>query len=582
MTSSTGAAGRSTSWKGERTGPVSSRRDFVRQGAASIVGAALPLSIAMKRAPAEGFIDLRRPPDRVTVRTSSSEQVLQRTPGTADEWDGAGLSLRTAGDANALRVELAAPGAEVVNVSLRWRGSLDPVRLLLGDAWERGYGDLEWREFVPDRVMPWYVMTWDGTRAHGYGVRTGAGTFCSWRADPGGISLIADVRSGGNAIRLGGRTLPVCDVVCRRGRAGESAYQALHAFCRQMCPAPLRPTQPVFGSNDWYWAYGNNSARSALADAERIVDLSPGGANRPFVVIDDGWQPGRGADRNGAGTWDHGNDKFGDMASVAAGIARAGARPGIWIRPLEAPADAPGSWRLPRGRGVLDPTVPEVRARIANDVARLRQWGMQLIKHDYTTYDLLGRWGNTMGSALTQDGWSFAEGPRRSTAEVIGELYGTIREAAGPALVIGCNTVSHLSAGHFEICRIGDDTSGREWDRTRRMGVNSLAFRGAQHAAFYAADADCVGVTTSIPWALNREWLDLLARSGTTLFTSLAPDALGPDQRRDLTAAFAIAARPRPLGEPLDWQQTVQPTRWKLMGATQRYDWDESGGRPTG
>ena len=63
------------------------------------------------------------------------------------------------------------------------------------------------------------------------------------------------------------------------------------------------------------------------------------------------------------------------------------------------------------------------------------------------------------------------------------------------------------------------------------MGVNTLAFRGAQHRAFYTADADCVGVTNAIPWALNREWLDLVSRSGTMLFVSLAPDALGADQK---------------------------------------------------
>ena len=94
--------------------------------------------------------------------------------------------------------------------------------------------------------------------------------------------------------------------------------------------------------------------------------------------------------------------------------------------------------------------------------------------------------------------------------------------------------MSHLSAGLFEICRVGDDTSGTEWARTRKMGVNTLAFRGAQHGAFYVADADCVGVTNAVPWSLNRQWLDLLARSGTMLFVSLAPDALGAEQRRDL------------------------------------------------
>jgi alpha-galactosidase len=145
--------------------------------------------------------------------------------------------------------------------------------------------------------------------------------------------------------------------------------------------------------------------------------------------------------------------------------------------------------------------VPDVRQKVADDIARLHQWGFELIKHDYTTFDVLGRWGYQMGSAMTRDGWTFATGPSRTTAEVISDLYSAIRRAASGSVIIGCNTVSHLSAGQFEICRIGDDTSGTEWARTRKMGVNTLAFRGAQHGAFYVADADCVGVTISLPAA---------------------------------------------------------------------------------
>ncbi len=450
---------------------------------------------------------------------------------------------------------------------------MDSARLLLGDAWERAYGDLEWRGMVPDRVLPWYAALWDGDRAHCLGVQTGAGAFCFWQVDPEGVSLWADVRSGGMGVELGRRSLHVCTIIAHAGDAGESAFSAIHAFCRQMCPAPRLPSQPVYGTNDWYWAYGKNSGVSALRDAETIVALSPGGANRPFSVIDDGWQPGRGAAKADAGRWDHGNEKFPDMPATAAAIRRAGARPGIWIRPLEAPSDAPESWRLPREHSTLDPTVAGVREKITGDIRRLADWGFELIKHDYSTYDLMGRWGFAMGAALTDDNWTFAEGPIRTTAEVIDGLYRTMREAAGEAMLLGCNTISHLSAGHFEMCRIGDDTSGTEWLRTRKMGVNALAFRGPQHGAFYAADPDCVGVTTHIPWEENRQWLDLLARSGTMLFVSLAPDALDDAKRRDLRSALAVAAQSQPLGEPQDWQRSTWPERWRLTGDQQSYDW---------
>jgi alpha-galactosidase len=90
-----------------------------------------------------------------------------------------------------------------------------------------------------------------------------------------------------------------------------------------------------------------------------------------------------------------------------------------------------------------------------------------------------------------------------------------------------------------------------------------------------------VGVTTAVPWALNRQWLDLLSRSGTMLFVSLAPDALSADQRRDLKAALALAASPQPLAEPIDWMSNVYPSRWKMRGEERTFDWvglDGAGG----
>jgi alpha-galactosidase len=557
---------------------MTSRREFLERTTLAAVALSLrgtrnsrdmtgPLGPALPR----GFLDLRRPPDAVMVQGASGDRRLSRD--SSGRWTSDDIIVTTDERPDSVHVTLSASRVAVTRLHLRWRGSISDARLILGDAWERGYGDLEWRGWVPDRVMPWYFATSDGSRTHSYGVRTGARALCFWQVDPQGISLWADVRSGGVGVQLGPRVLDVCDVVCRAGQDSESAFAAIHAFCRQMCANPRLPRQPVFGSNDWYWAYGKNSADTVLADAHHIVELSPAGGNRPFVVIDDGWQPVRGKDKLGVGTWDRGNEKFPDMQGLAADVVRAGGRPGIWIRPLQAPVDAPDTWRLSRDRTFLDPTIPDALHKVTDDVARLRQWGFELIKHDYTTFDIFGRWGFQMGSALTKDGWTFASGPTRTTAEVIDELYGAIRRAAGDALIIGCNTVSHLSAGHFEICRVGDDTSGTEWSRTRKMGVNTLAFRGAQHGAFYVADADCVGVTNAVPWTSTRQWLDLLARSGTMLFVSLAPDALGVEQRRDLKEALALGSIAQPLAEPLDWQRTVYPSRWRLIGRERTYDW---------
>lgn len=557
---------------------MNSRRHFLEQTALASLAAALPINRAAASqqtqrsgAVSAGFIDILRPPDSVAASTEKGDASLALAPG--GHWAAEGVTVTTTGVTGALRIQLSAPGTAVKQIRLRWRGRIDDSSRVFGDAWERGYGDLEWRGLVPDRVMPWYTLVKVGAATHAYGVRTGPRAFCYWMVDDRGLSLIADVRSGGVGVELGDRILDVCDVVSRAAHPGESAFAAARAFCNQMCARPRLPATPVYGSNDWYWAYGKNSAATVLADAAHVVELSPSGANRPFAVIDDGWQPVRGAAKADVGMWDRGNEKFPDMPALAAAVARSGARPGIWIRPLQATAAMPDSWRLPRARAIADPTIPDVREKITADFRRLVSWGFELIKHDYSTFDLFGRWGFQMGSAMTNDGWTFASGSRRTTAEVISELYATLREGAGTSLIIGCNTVSHLSAGHFEICRVGDDTSGTDWPRTRKMGVNTLAFRGAQHGAFYVADADCVGVTTAVPWALNRQWLELLARSGTMLFVSLSPDALGAEQRRDLKAGFALAAEAHPLGEPLDWEHAVYPEHWRLMGQAHTFNW---------
>jgi alpha-galactosidase len=177
-----------------------------------------------------------------------------------------------------------------------------------------------------------------------------------------------------------------------------------------------------------------------------------------------------------------------------------------------------------------------------------------------------------MGPDLTEKGWHFHD-RSKTTAEIVVDLYRTIRQSAGDAVLIGCNTIGHLSAGLVHAQRIGDDTSGREWSRTRKMGVNTLAFRMAQHNTFFAADADCVPVTDAIPWKLTRQWLDLVARSGTALFVSVDPAKIRQEHKPALKAAFAEAARWQKPGAATDWMDTTTPEAWLLDGKPVRYDW---------
>ena len=141
-------------------------------------------------------------------------------------------------------------------------------------------------------------------------------------------------------------------------------------------------------------------------------------------------------------------------------------------------------------------------------------------------------------------------------------------------IVIGCNTVSHLCAGLVEINRIGDDTSGKSWDRTRSFGINSLAFRLMQNDKFYKIDADCVGILDhNIPWELNKQWMDLLSYSNSPLFISCPKGLLTEEQKQDVKKAFRINSVQKDKIEPLDWEYNDLPSLWNINNEIIEFDW---------
>lgn len=230
-------------------------------------------------------------------------------------------------------------------------------------------------------------------------------------------------------------------------------------------------------------------------------------------------------------------------------------RPGLWMRPLCAPDNASEEILLspnahannPQNYRYLDPTIRRNRDYIKECFAAYSAWGIEMLKHDYSSYDIFGKWGFEMFAAadMTRGDWSFYD-KTKTNAEVVLDLYRLIRRECGDMYVIGCNTFSHLSAGLFELQRTGDDTSGLEWARTLKMGVNTLAFRAPQHNAFYSCDADCVGLRVDIKWELNRQWMELLAESGTPLFISPQPKAVGAEQRECIKKCFELASKTLP------------------------------------
>jgi alpha-galactosidase len=471
-------------------------------------------------------------------------------------------------------VSLESPTLPVQRIHLRWKGRFPADVLVLGDAWERSYGDLEWRPLQAERALPWYTMLHSKEQTAGMGVKTGAASFAFWQVDPSGISLWLDIRNGGNGVQLGGRTLQMATIVTHIGAWGESAFTATQRLCRAMTEGTKIPGKRgvtsldvIYGSNDWYYAYGNNTEEGILRDADLMRSLAPATGDKPFTVIDDGYQ-----DRS----------RFPSLQKLATEIRSRQVIPGIWIRPLRAPAKTSSALLLPGARWngptseqaplAYDPTIPEALEAAAAVATEACEWGFDLIKHDFTTFELLGQWGSQMGASPTQGNWHFND-RTLTNAEIVTAMYRRLRASCGEERVIlGCNTVGHLSVGIFDASRTGDDVSGKEWERTRRTGVNTLAFRMPQHKTFYSLDADCVPLTPDVPWSMSRQWLEAVANSGSVLLVSPDPRAIGKEQQNALREAFEICVH-RPSSEPLDWIETRTPHAWRSSVRPYSYDW---------
>src|SRR4029079_8639091 len=101
------------------------------------------------RSAAPLFVDLKRAPQSVLVQTTSAtDRALRR--GAPARWEDGDVVVSLTVTETGVRMRLSSSSTAVRRVRVRWAERLDSNRLVLGDAWERGYGDLEWRGFVPD------------------------------------------------------------------------------------------------------------------------------------------------------------------------------------------------------------------------------------------------------------------------------------------------------------------------------------------------------------------------------------------------------------------------------------------------
>ena len=158
-------------------------------------------------------------PTGMLLKTDDEEKFLPfQNPTTYKD-----ITVELKPNGEALRVYVTADTSPVQRVTLYFADPLPEKAQVLGGVWERGYGDYEWRGYVPHRVMPWYFFLQSGNKTEAFGVHTQPAAMCWWTAESTGYSVYLDVRCGGR--RALKRPHPLrCGALPRRIRRRRRLY----------------------------------------------------------------------------------------------------------------------------------------------------------------------------------------------------------------------------------------------------------------------------------------------------------------------------------------------------------------------
>ncbi|CVI65540.1 hypothetical protein NDGK_00240 [Clostridiales bacterium CHKCI001] len=83
------------------------------------------------------------------------------------------------------------------------------------------------------------------------------------------------LRCGGDGVCLNGRKLKVAELVWMEMK-DMTSFEAAQELCRAMCQDPVLPSFPVYGSNNWYYGYGDSSEVEILNDTNYVLQLTKG------------------------------------------------------------------------------------------------------------------------------------------------------------------------------------------------------------------------------------------------------------------------------------------------------------------
>ncbi|MFQ7012805.1 MAG: alpha-galactosidase, partial [Clostridia bacterium] len=213
-----------------------------------------------------------------------------------------------------LAVFVQAHNTPVRELVLTWKAMFGRAGEVLGDTWERGYGDLNGKR---KQIISECRSTFPACGENAWHlVKVRPSAMCWWEKDGADVKLHLDVRCGTYGVKLGGRKLAAKIVMTsyalEEADTPVEVFEACRAFCSEMCDDPDCRDTVIYGGNNWYYAYGKSSAKEILEDSAYLAEMTEGIENRPFMVMDDGWQIDHSDSYNG-GPWRVGNADYGDM-----------------------------------------------------------------------------------------------------------------------------------------------------------------------------------------------------------------------------------------------------------------------------
>jgi alpha-galactosidase len=184
------------------------RRHFIKTTGLSIA-ATVVYRNAFSASNPEGTSKLSLP-DEVSAIVNNTHVTLVRS---GDFWiyEDVAVSFESAKDVMTVFIE--APNVSLSAVMLKWKTPIDTKATVLNDQWERTYGDASWHAQREGEQFPWYFIEANASGTNGFGIKTGAKSFCAWNISNCSLGLTLDTRSGGNGVKLDKRKIKAAELV---------------------------------------------------------------------------------------------------------------------------------------------------------------------------------------------------------------------------------------------------------------------------------------------------------------------------------------------------------------------------------